>query len=204
MSYPVCYHTSNMKFLIIETSTKKSFIALAMNGSIQEVIFLEGGKALSKTIDSALQRLLSQTKIENISAVSCGIGPGSYTGVRTGVMIAKIFSYAKRIPIISFTSLQAFLGEAKSAALLDARSAGIYLLEENRSPMLYDCEKAARTLPTYSSLFSPDPAPLKARFPNLSIREKKPDLSRIAAISAQKYQKKEMGDHASISPLYLK
>lgn len=45
-------------------------------------------------------------KKEDIKKIYCAIGPGSFTGVRIGVTIAKTFAWAKNIKVIPVSSLE--------------------------------------------------------------------------------------------------
>ncbi len=48
-------------------------------------------------------------KVEDLSDLVVVTGPGSFTGVRLGVTIAKTLSYSLNIPIRGLTSLECFL-----------------------------------------------------------------------------------------------
>jgi tRNA threonylcarbamoyladenosine biosynthesis protein TsaB len=66
-----------------------------------------------------------------LDAVAVSKGPGSYTGLRIGVSVAKGIAYAASIPLIGIdTTLSMFHGEAKKSTLycpmLDARRMEVY------------------------------------------------------------------------------
>lgn len=48
--------------------------------------------------------------LDDVSDIVVVEGPGSFTGVRLGVTIAKTFAYTKQKPIRTLTSLELFLG----------------------------------------------------------------------------------------------
>ncbi len=56
----------------------------------------------------AVSDLLRQSKVEtsDLSAVAVTIGPGSFTGLRVGVAMAKAMAYALRIPTIGVDTLE--------------------------------------------------------------------------------------------------
>jgi tRNA threonylcarbamoyladenosine biosynthesis protein TsaB len=49
----------------------------------------------------------SNLTMEQLDAVAVSGGPGSYTGLRIGVSVAKGICYASRLPMIAITSLEA-------------------------------------------------------------------------------------------------
>ena len=59
------------------------------------------GTYIKRCLDSLLEQ---EYKVNEIIVVN---GPGSFTGIRIGVTIAKIFAYLKKIRIVTITSLQA-------------------------------------------------------------------------------------------------
>lgn len=63
-----------------------------------------------------LKELLEEEKerLEEIDDIIVIIGPGSFTGVRIGVTIAKTLAYTLKIPIRTLTSLEIFLPTNKS------------------------------------------------------------------------------------------
>lgn len=126
-----------MKYILhIETSTKVCSVALSCDGEL---------KALKESNDDAyahgeqltlyVQEVLQQASISasDLSAVSVTSGPGSYTGLRIGVSVAKGLCYALSIPLIAVDSL---LNLAKIAAdkhpdsplcpMIDARRLEVY------------------------------------------------------------------------------
>ena len=87
--------------------------------------------------------LLEKNKlsIRDLSFISVGTGPGSYTGIRVGAGAAKAIAYALDIPLIGFCSLKCFIppNNGPFFSVLDAKSGGIYLLEgeKNRDTVIY-------------------------------------------------------------------
>lgn len=58
-----------------------------------------------------INELLEERNLElkNINKIIVVNGPGSFTGIRIGLSIAKTISYALNIPVVTITSLEAFL-----------------------------------------------------------------------------------------------
>lgn len=113
-----------MKVLILETSSEKGCLILADPKRLLAVKALAGGAELSKCLGLEVKKLLSCKP----DLVAVGTGPGSYTGIRVGVALAKTLSYGWRIPLIGFCSLKSFAPKVKEpfAVLIDARRGGFY------------------------------------------------------------------------------
>src|ERR1700742_1723285 len=95
--------------LQIETATTVCSVALSENGSVlthkevqQRNIHAE---AITVFIDELLKAAGRQYHELNAVAVSCG--PGSYTGLRIGISVAKGLCYALDIPLIAIDTLSA-------------------------------------------------------------------------------------------------
>ena len=95
--------------LNIETSTEVCSVVLAKDG---EILFeKESAEGLnhSELLTVFIQDLFKENNIEMsiLDAVSVSKGPGSYTGLRIGVSVAKGLCYALDIPLISVGTLDA-------------------------------------------------------------------------------------------------
>lgn len=109
-----------MLVLILETSSEHGCLVLADKAQVLASTQLEGGPKLSSFLAKEVKNLLSN-QIPDLVAV--GIGPGSYTGVRVGVALAKALAYGWKVPCLGFSSLKAF---GSSPILMDARGGGVY------------------------------------------------------------------------------
>lgn len=95
--------------MFIDTSLSDVSIALIREGKllskINNSIPGEHSIYVTKYIDDILKENdLSSKDVDEIIVVN---GPGSFTGIRIGVTIAKIFAYLQNIRIVSITSLLA-------------------------------------------------------------------------------------------------
>lgn len=126
-----------MYTLILESSNKLLLVALAKNDLIIDEIKYEAWQKQSELMILEIDNLLKRNKLEakEISKIITTIGPGSYTGVRIALTIAKIYGYALKIPIFALSSLQILKVNRKpTICLLNARSnrsyIGVYLDNE--------------------------------------------------------------------------
>ena len=104
-----------MKTLLIDTSGKVGIAALIQD---DEIVWVE---------EMAPRKLLDHLRAHSLEVdqIAIGVGPGSFTGSRIGVMAAKTLSFALNKPLRPFNSL--YLRKPKRAGTLvrDARS-GLY------------------------------------------------------------------------------
>ncbi len=125
--------------LHIETSTKACSVALSENGSL---IFhkedLEGPNhsvICGVFVDEALS--FANSHAIPVDAVAVSEGPGSYTGLRIGVSLAKGVCYGRDLPLLSVPTLQllcvpVLLGkeelpeDALLVPMIDARRMEVY------------------------------------------------------------------------------
>ena len=115
-----------MYSLVIDTATKYLYIALVNNEDVLEEIVIEGSKNHAGNSVYMLNELLNKHNltIDDISNIYCGEGPGSYTGVRISVTIAKMIAAFKEVRLYAISSL--FLAGSgydnlNVAVLFDAR-----------------------------------------------------------------------------------
>ncbi|NGX57860.1 MAG: tRNA threonylcarbamoyladenosine biosynthesis protein TsaB [Chlamydiae bacterium] len=123
-------------FLLIDTSTEQGIVALFDGEKLLKEVKLPYGLRNSRSLLPELDRLFQefQKRPQDLSFVAVGVGPGSYTGIRVGVVVAKMIHMTCKIPLVGVCSLKAYVPskEGKFTALLDARVAGVYLLRGER------------------------------------------------------------------------
>lgn len=89
--------------LFIDTHLNDVIIILSENGRIKKEKKILNEKQNSKIIMPLIKKMLNNETPESIIVVN---GPGSFTGVRLGVTIAKTLAYTLKIPIYTITSLE--------------------------------------------------------------------------------------------------
>lgn len=125
-----------MLILAIDTSTKVGAVAIYSQdkGVIAEVI-LNCGNNHSENIMNAVDGLfkISKYSIKDIDKVAVSIGPGSFTGIRIGVGIAKGLAYSLGKPIIGVNTLDIIANlstvvdnDIKVISMIDARKERVY------------------------------------------------------------------------------
>lgn len=102
------------KILILESSTEVCSVALSNNEQLIDFKEDTTGQNHARLLTVFIDKLLKENKIlaSEINAVAVSKGPGSYTGLRIGVSVAKGFCYANQIPLIAISTLEAMTFEA--------------------------------------------------------------------------------------------
>lgn len=85
-------------------------------------------KKQSETIFPELIRLMDDCSLkpEDIDQIVITDGPGSYTGIRIAMTIAKVFCALKDVPLYTIHSLQLYAGMNDCRVVLDARGKRVY------------------------------------------------------------------------------
>ena len=131
--------------LHIETSTKVCSVAVSQDGAcIYSKEDFEGPShavVLGVYVDEALSFINSHAIPLDAVAVSCG--PGSYTGLRIGVSMAKGISYALNIPLLGIPTLEVMCvpillhkelpDDALLCPMIDARRMEVYATVYDRA-----------------------------------------------------------------------
>ena len=96
-----------MNSLIIDTSTKFLYIALVKDDVILSENIFEGSKNHAGNSVYQINEMLKEhnLKASDIDNVYCGYGPGSYTGVRISVTIAKMLASFQDTKLYKVSSL---------------------------------------------------------------------------------------------------
>lgn len=138
-----------MMILCLETSTPVCSVALCNSDGV--VALKEGRETRSHAslLTVYIGEVLSEAGITvgDLEAISVSKGPGSYTGLRIGVSVAKGLAYALSLPLISVdTTLSMFYGITDSIRQKYDTDPGTLFV-----PMI-----DARRMEVYYSIFSAD------------------------------------------------
>jgi tRNA threonylcarbamoyl adenosine modification protein YeaZ len=199
-----------MYYLLIDTSSSKGLVALLKNSTLLASALLPSLE-LSSSLMPTIQSLLHSKQLtpQSLEFIAVGNGPGSFTGTRIGVVVAKALSYGLSLPMISFSSLLAFWPKETPNTfniLLDAKSGQVYrlkilagqkLLAERLRPTLEKIE----TLPEDEPYFSPDDQ-LKLKVSSLEKADF--NLPFMIEFILNQYQMKRLIRAQDLQPVYLK
>jgi tRNA threonylcarbamoyladenosine biosynthesis protein TsaB len=112
-------------------------LALDSSSPLLSCALWEDGRTIAESLhpekagDVLPGALLALAPLESVDALACGIGPGSFTGLRVGLASVKALAFARRLPIAGVSSLRALAVAAQrpSALLvptLEARRGELY------------------------------------------------------------------------------
>lgn len=168
-----------MRLLSLDSSTLRlsaALLVLDAEGELAELHERVGptGKGQHATVlPGILLELLEAGGVgwDDLDALVCGLGPGSFTGLRTGLATMKSLAYAARRPLVGASSLEAMALEASQSAgdavyvpVVDARRQQVYAgfyratggtLHQDEPEAALDPEELLERLPAEAVLFGP-------------------------------------------------
>lgn len=129
------------RFLILETSRQPGFVAVGEGPNVLGAERLDEARRHARDLVPAANRLLTSigTSSRDLAGVIVSIGPGSYTGLRVGVMSAKMLAYATGCSLIGVETFRAYAEQApadvdRAIVIADAQQDKIYVQTFTRSP----------------------------------------------------------------------
>lgn len=122
-----------MLILSIESAAQVASVALVEDSVLLAESYLDAGLTHSETLAALVEELLANArrKISEVELFAVSAGPGSFTGVRIGVAVAKGMALALERPCVAVSTLRAmaFFHEAFEGILcvsMDARRGRVY------------------------------------------------------------------------------
>ena len=115
--------------LLLDSSNKFLSVGLAKDGKVVDKIFYEAWQRQSEMMVTEIDNILKRNNVDKseLDGVVVGAGPGSYTGVRIGVTIAKTIAYALKIKLYAKSSLSLLKHrEFPTICVFNARSGRSY------------------------------------------------------------------------------
>jgi tRNA threonylcarbamoyladenosine biosynthesis protein TsaB len=201
-----------MRFAAIETSTEWCSVALWRDGEIA-ALERRAGHRHSELALPMLEKLLKGSSIE---AVAFGAGPGAFTGLRIACALAQGLAFARSLPVIGISTLEALAqesGAARVVACLDARMREVYYAAlEKRAGRWHEVIAA--------QCVAPQAAPLPpgegwigcgngfAVYGNMGMKQVYPQVHptavAVAELAAPRLAAGEGVDAAQATPVYLR
>ncbi len=125
--------------LALESSTPFGGAALLREGEVIAVRHLSEGLRHGRELMPAAAELLQAQGVspKELAAVGVSFGPGSYTGIRVGVMAAKALAYAGGSRLVAVSSLAALAESAILAGPMVKADEIVYTLQDARRDEVY-------------------------------------------------------------------
>ena len=110
--------------ILIDTSNTELNVGLAKDKILIDKISYEAWQRQSELLVVEVNNLLEKHNVDRkeIDGVVVGIGPGSYTGVRIGLTVAKTMAYATKCNLYACSSLYLLKTNKPTICLMNARS----------------------------------------------------------------------------------
>lgn len=212
--------------LLVETSTRLGLVALAEGSKILGFRQLEEARRHARDLAPAVWEMLQEQgwKPQDIQVVIVSKGPGSYTGLRVGIMSAKTIAYATGCRLLGMDTFAAIAWQApleaqKIDVFADAQQDRVYFQRFSRKAgeLNWTSETTLRICPFSTWLndtqranwvSGPGLTGKEDRLPS-GVRIVEANLWHVQAESLLKlglvrYRNGEQDDVLSLEPLYLR
>lgn len=218
-------------------------LALETGGDLASLALLDGmdlvaerafrhRMTLSRDLMPAVDELLAGAAVEwaQVDAVAVGLGPGSFTGLRIGVVTAKALAWAAGRPVLGISSLAALVAphlappETLLCAVLEARAGEFFTalyqrrageLQVRAEPTVLPAQELAERLAAYpgpvliaghgarwaGSLPSFSPGPWLLAWTGF---DEEPQARWIGRLADGRLRAGERDDPAVLAPLYVR
>ena len=214
-----------MSFILnLETSSKNCSVCLSSKGKlIQSFDSEDDSYRHSELLTSSIQDILNENNlgVKDLSAVSIGIGPGSFTGLRIGFSVAKGLCYPHNINLIGISSLKiianSVIKENKNIISLIKDKGEHYYISKYSSDLIEIMQPKIQLIDSdyISSILDKESIIVvnsneSKEFISQIVKEKTKVFSRtissidMISLSDKSFEEKKFEDIAYIEPMYVK
>jgi tRNA threonylcarbamoyladenosine biosynthesis protein TsaB len=213
-------------FLILETSGRAGQVALARGECVLRRRRLDEARRHARDLAPAVAELLAaeHRKPRDVQVVLVSRGPGSYTGLRVGIMAAKAFAYAIGCSLIAVDTLTAIARQADAAVtsldvVADAQQDKVYVQRFARPGAQGELSPVAPlAIKTLAEWLATPPRPLWVSGPGLHRYAERlphdihvidrerwdPQPESLLRIGLTRYERGDLDDAWTVEPLYLR
>ncbi len=197
-----------MRILYIDTSSSYLYTAIVDNDKLISEIKEDDGQNLSQV---ALPRIVSMFEDNNLSPkdidkIIVVNGPGSFTGIRIGITIAKVYAWSLNIPITTIYSLEAMAissdKEKYHVPLINARRGYVYtaIYDKDYKEILKPCHILQKDLEEKLKEINDYEFISNDEFDDLELNTYSPNMVKIVNY----FKDKENINPHAVNPEYLK
>jgi tRNA threonylcarbamoyladenosine biosynthesis protein TsaB len=225
LEYPAAMsdHTEP-RLLILETSGRVGLVALAVGIHVAGIRQLPETRRHARDLAPAVAALLTEQSWQprQVEAVVVSRGPGSYTGLRVGVMSAKAFAYAAGCAVLAIDTFAAVASQAPADVvridvLADAQQDKVYEQGFVRGPTGWQVHTPLAIRPFAEWLDQRDAAAwvtgpglrkweerLPAGILRVELGKREPQIESLLHLGLARWQAGERDDVWGLEPIYLR
>lgn len=210
-----------MRLLALDTSTEYLTLAVMDGKKVLARFHKKAAMMHSGLLVPMIDRLLKKArlKIKDIDIFCIGIGPGSFTGLRIGVVTVKGLAYSLNKPIVAVPTLDAIAQNAESfkgiiCPVLDARKNKVYAclykssgesIRKMSKYLLLSAEELMKKINIYDKVFFLGDAVnlVHLRGVHKGLRDWYPRAEMIGKIGLELFRKHKFTPLEDLEPMYL-
>ncbi|WP_437206983.1 tRNA (adenosine(37)-N6)-threonylcarbamoyltransferase complex dimerization subunit type 1 TsaB [Planctomicrobium sp. SH664] len=209
----------------IETSGRAGSVALLRDGELLENVELSAsGRRHARTLVPEIGELLLRHQLTSfdVDVVGVSIGPGSFTGLRTGCVCAKTFAFATGCRIVGVDTFLAVASQSppdvRSVWVIDDALRGdLFAGEYHQStegdwscvtpPRLVALAEWRSLVTSSQSVSGPGVEKLTEDLQGLALRtgaDCSPQAASVARLASQRADRNQCDDAWSLEPVYIR
>jgi tRNA threonylcarbamoyladenosine biosynthesis protein TsaB len=214
------------RLLVLETSGRVGQVALAEGRQVRAARRLDEARRHARDLVPAVRDLLADLSWQprDLAGVIVSRGPGSYTGLRVGIMSAKALTYATDCALLAIETFSAIAQQAAEEVirvdvLADAQQDKIYVQRfGRRAPGEHQSPESPLHIEPFSAWLAQREKEVWVSGPGLRGREGRlPPETRVVdaafwearpesllALGVSRYLQGERDDVWTVEPLYLR
>lgn len=199
-----------MRYLYLDTSSSFLYAGIIEDNRLIDSICEEMASDLSKIALLKISNMFTNNNLKpnDIDKILVVNGPGSFTGIRVGITIAKTYAWGLKKDITTVTSLEAMAISSNfkgyKVPLIDARRGYVYasIFDENNNEIFKACHISLELLKEKINELGKDVVIITNDDIDLEYNkeEYKPDILKIV----QNYKDRENVNPHLVNPEYLK
>lgn len=193
-----------MYSLLIDTSNTQLAVGLAKEHQLIDKSEYEAWQRQSELLVAEIDKLMTKNNVsrQDIGEVIACKGPGSYTGVRIALTVAKVTAFALQVPLFLVSSLEAQKDVNKpTICLMNARSKRSYIgVYDGDKALLKDCVMENSDVLTYINSHPDDVVSGDTAY----LGVKGVSIDPILNLMQGDVAKNKVADVLSAKPVYLK
>jgi tRNA threonylcarbamoyladenosine biosynthesis protein TsaB len=196
------------RLLLLETSGRSGWVALAEGASLCGLRRLDEARRHARDLAPATADLLSARgwAARDLHAVVVSRGPGSYTGLRVGLMSAKALAYATGCALLALDTFAVVAEQAPAEVtaldvLADAQQDKVYVQPFVFADWLLDRRRDAWVSGPGLARWE---AHLPAEVPRGVAGAREPAPEALLRLGLERYRAGQRDDVFAVEPLYLR